>query len=65
MTTRSDRSAEYRVGREISSRVEYRAPDAACNPYLAFAGLLAAGLEGIEKKYDLPPSRVAADRGQI
>jgi glutamine synthetase len=59
------RVPEYRIGREISSRVEYRAPDAACNPYLAFAGLLAAGLEGIEKEYDLPPSRDAADRGQI
>jgi glutamine synthetase len=30
-------------------RIEYRAPDPACNPYLAFAVILAAGLEGIEK----------------
>jgi glutamine synthetase len=36
-------------------RIEYRAPDAACNPYLAFAAMLAAGLEGIEKEYPCPP----------
>ncbi len=41
----------YREGQEASMRVEYRAPDAACNPYLAFAAMLAAGLEGIEKDY--------------
>jgi glutamine synthetase len=35
-------------------RVEYRAPDPACNPYLAFAVMLAAGLEGIEQEYPLP-----------
>jgi glutamine synthetase len=46
----------YRPGREIGRRVEYRAPDAACNPYLAFATMLAAGLEGIEKEYEMPPS---------
>jgi glutamine synthetase len=39
---------------EESARIEYRAPDPACNPYLAFAVLLAAGLNGIEKKYELP-----------
>jgi len=42
-------------GRESSRRVEYRSPDSACNPYLVFALLLAAGLEGIEQKYELPP----------
>jgi glutamine synthetase len=51
------RVPEYRPGREIAARVEYRAPDAACNPYLAYAALLAAGLEGIEREYPLPPSR--------
>jgi glutamine synthetase len=51
----------YRENREIASRIEYRAPDAACNPYLAFAALLAAGLEGIEREYPLPPSRDAWD----
>ncbi|MBI4336392.1 MAG: glutamine synthetase [Chloroflexi bacterium] len=45
----------YKPGREESVRVEYRAPDPACNPYLAFAALLAAGLEGIAKGYPLPP----------
>ena len=59
------RVPEYRPGREISSRIEYRAPDAACNPYLAFAALLAAGLEGIEREYPLPPSRDAADEASI
>jgi len=34
--------------------MEYRAPDPACNPYLAFAVMLAAGLAGIENDYDLP-----------
>jgi glutamine synthetase len=59
------RVPDYRPGKETSSRVEYRAPDAACNPYLAFAALLAAGLEGIEKEYNLPPSRDAADEQQM
>jgi glutamine synthetase len=45
----------YKPGREESRRIEYRSPDAACNPYLAFSVMLAAGLEGIEKKYELPP----------
>ena len=39
---------------ETSLRVEYRAPDPACNPYLAFSALLAAGLKGIEDEYPLP-----------
>ncbi len=34
-------------------RIEYRAPDPACNPYLAFSVMLAAGLKGIDGKYDL------------
>jgi glutamine synthetase len=44
----------YRPGREESVRVEYRAPDPAANPYLLFSVLLAAGLDGIEKKLPLP-----------
>lgn len=44
----------YRVGKEHSTRIEVRSPDPGCNPYLAFAVLLAAGLKGIEKKYELP-----------
>ena len=45
----------YKQGREESVRLEYRAPDPACNPYLAFAALLTAGLMGIRNEYDLPP----------
>ena len=53
---RSDliRVPEYKPGKEVSTRIEYRAPDPACNPYLAFAVMLAAGLEGIEREYPLP-----------
>jgi len=53
---RSDliRVPEYRPGREKSTRIEFRSPDPACNPYLAFSVMLAAGLEGIEKEYEVP-----------
>ncbi|MCH7706339.1 MAG: glutamine synthetase [Chloroflexi bacterium] len=53
---RSDliRIPAYREGKEESVRIEYRAPDPACNPYLAFAVMLAAGLEGVEKGYKVP-----------
>ena len=53
---RSDliRVPDYKPGKESSTRIEYRAPDPACNPYLAFAVMLAAGLEGIEREYPLP-----------
>jgi glutamine synthetase len=53
---RSDliRIPEYRRGGEKSTRIEFRSPDAACNPYLAFSVILAAGLEGIEKEYEVP-----------
>jgi len=44
----------YKPGKEAATRIEFRSPDAACNPYLAFAVMLAAGLEGIENKYELP-----------
>ena len=44
----------YKPGKEQATRIELRSPDAACNPYLAFAVMLAAGLEGIEKGYELP-----------
>lgn len=43
----------YRVGREESTRIELRSPDPACNPYLAFAVMLAAGYEGIKNNYPL------------
>jgi glutamine synthetase len=54
---RSDlvRVPEYQPGKERATRVEFRSPDPACNPYLAFSVMLAAGLEGIEKGYEAPP----------
>jgi glutamine synthetase len=56
---RNNRSALVRIpvvkrGKPESTRIEYRAPDSACNPYLAFAVILAAGLKGIEDEYELP-----------
>lgn len=45
----------YKPGKEKSTRIELRNPDPACNPYLAFSVMLVAGLEGIKKKYKLPP----------
>jgi len=45
----------YKPGKEKATRMEYRSPDPACNPYLAFAVMLAAGLKGIEKGYELAP----------
>jgi glutamine synthetase len=42
-------------GREDAVRLELRSPDPACNPYLAFAAILSAGLDGIEKRYEPPP----------
>ena len=44
----------YKPGKEKATRVEFRSPDPACNPYLAFAVMLAAGLKGIEEGYPLP-----------
>jgi len=44
----------YKPGKELATRVEYRSPDPAANPYLAFSVMLAAGLAGINNKYDLP-----------
>jgi glutamine synthetase len=44
----------YKPGNEQATRAEIRCPDPACNPYLTFATLLHAGLEGIEKNYELP-----------
>jgi glutamine synthetase len=57
---RRNRSALVRVpmekpGKEQATRIEARFPDPACNPYLAFAVMLAAGLRGIEGHYELAP----------
>ncbi len=45
----------YKPGKEKSTRIEYRSPDPACNPYLAFSVMLACGLEGIRRGYKLAP----------
>ncbi len=45
----------YKPQKGQSTRIEVRTLDSACNPYLAFAVLLAAGLKGIEEGYELPP----------
>ncbi|MDX8153139.1 glutamine synthetase family protein [Patulibacter brassicae] len=57
--SRRNRSALVRVplyhpGKEQATRMELRCPDPACNPYLVFALLLHAGLDGIERGYELP-----------
>jgi glutamine synthetase len=55
---RNNESALVRVpspkkGKESSTRIEFRSPDPACNPYLAFSVMLAAGLKGVEENYQL------------
>ncbi|MDQ3898514.1 MAG: glutamine synthetase, partial [Actinomycetota bacterium] len=61
---RNNSSALLRVpgskrNKPASTRIEFRSPDPACNPYLAFAVILAAGLKGIEESYELPPELTA------
>jgi glutamine synthetase len=56
---RNNRSGLIRVpvpkrANPLATRIEYRSPDPACNPYLAFSVILAAGLRGIEQGYELP-----------
>ncbi|MDA0193076.1 MAG: glutamine synthetase family protein [Actinobacteria bacterium] len=56
---RNNRSGLIRVpipkrGNDQATRIEYRSPDPACNPYLAFSVILAAGMRGIEQGYELP-----------
>lgn len=43
----------YKPGNEVATRIELRFPDAACNPYLAFAVMLSAGLQGLDDKLPL------------
>ena len=45
----------YKPNKGQSTRIELRSIDAACNPYLAFAVILAAGMKGITGEYELPP----------
>ncbi|MEO6122992.1 MAG: glutamine synthetase, partial [Ilumatobacteraceae bacterium] len=56
---RNNRSGLIRVpipkkGNPLATRIEYRSPDPACNPYLAFSVILAAGMRGIREGYELP-----------
>jgi glutamine synthetase len=44
----------YKPGKEQATRIEFRSPDPSCNPYLAFASMLAAGMKGVENNYQLP-----------
>ncbi len=46
----------YSKGKASSRRVEIRSPDSACNPYLAYAVIMAAGLRGVQENYELPPA---------
>ena len=45
----------YKPGKAVSSRIELRSPDPSCNPYLAYALILGAGLKGVSEGYELPP----------
>jgi glutamine synthetase len=49
------RIPEYKPGKEKATRIEVRSPDPTCNPYLAFALMLASGLKGVEEKLELLP----------
>jgi len=56
---RNNRSGLIRIpvakkGNPLATRLEYRSPDPACNPYLAFSLILAAGMRGISEGYELP-----------
>ena len=44
----------YKPGKEVATRMELRFPDATTNPYLAFATILAAGLDGVDRKLQVP-----------
>lgn len=62
---RNNQSALVRIptpksGKQESSRIEIRSPDAACNPYLVFASLLAAGLDGIRQGME-PPAELSGN----
>jgi len=49
------RVPNYSPGKSSSQRIEFRLPDSACNPYLTFAVVIAAGLKGVREGYELPP----------
>ncbi len=56
LTNRADliRIPRSKPGKEEACRIELRSPDPACNPYLVFSVILAAGLDGLKSKYPLP-----------
>ena len=58
LTNRADliRIPRAKPGKEEACRIELRSPDPACNPYLAFSAILAAGLAGVKAKETLPPA---------
>ena len=58
LTNRADlvRIPRTKPGKESACRLELRSPDPACNPYLVFSSILAAGLEGLKSKDPLPPA---------
>ncbi len=58
LTNRADlvRIPRYTPGKASACRLELRSPDPACNPYLVFSAILAAGLEGLKNKEPLPPA---------
>jgi len=49
----------YKPKKENSTRIEFRSPDSACNPYLAYAVMLSAGLKGVVEEYELPDAAEA------
>jgi len=55
------RVPSVKPGRIDSTRIEYRAPDSAANPYLSFAVILAAGLRGVSGNYELPDEGTLVD----
>jgi glutamine synthetase len=64
---RRNRSALVRVpasSDERGSRIEYRSPDPACNPYLAFAVIVAAGMDGVRRELE-PPAETVEDLGAL
>ncbi len=54
----------YKPGNEVATRMELRFPDATCNPYFAFATMLAAGLDGMGRKL-VPPAPMSIDLYQL
>jgi glutamine synthetase len=54
----------FKPHKENSTRIEFRAPDSACNPYLAYAVMLAAGIDGVKNELELPDNYPAQEMPQ-